>query len=132
MKEQIKLVADHLPYAIGRYLAKLPMQLRLGQFNNQTKVINTKLNSCSIKTVHTTNINKLVDHAINNTVFYKKIYEEICILPASIRTFEDITKLPILTKRDFQVSPLKDRSAPDFALKKAIQAGLQASLWIFT
>lgn len=125
MKEKLKLLADHLPYPIGRCLANLPMELRLKNYGRQKDNINININSSteSIKSQHTNDIIKLIDHAFNNTDFYKTLYKEKNISPVSVRTFEDISKLPILTKHDFQRSPLESRSTQTLALKKSNTGG---------
>lgn len=123
MKEKIKLLVDRLPYSIGRHLANLPMDLRLKNYDTQKNQINKNLSIESTKLKHTSDINKIVEHALNNTPFYRNIYHAKSITSASITTFEDIHKLPILTKQCFQTVPLSERSIQAHALKKSNTGG---------
>jgi phenylacetate-CoA ligase len=42
----------------------------------------------------------LVDHAFNNTVFYRKRFQQAGMAPKDIRDFDDLCHLPPLTKSD--------------------------------
>ncbi|MGC9375986.1 MAG: hypothetical protein ACP5DQ_13240, partial [Bacteroidales bacterium] len=46
-------------------------------------------------------LRELVEHAYNNTVYYKTIFDENGITPADIRTVDDLGKIPVLDREDF-------------------------------
>lgn len=123
MKEAIKLLVDRLPYSVGRRLARLPMDFRLKNYNIQLHSINTKLSTEEFKSNHASHINKILAHAFNNIPFYKDLYNSENINPVSINTFDDISKLPIVTKLSLQSAPLSDRSIQALALKKSNTGG---------
>lgn len=43
-------------------------------------------------------LNGILDYAYNNVPYYKKVFEERGIRPSDIQSFEDLKKLPLLTK----------------------------------
>lgn len=123
MKEAIKLLVDRLPYSVGRHLARLPMDFRLKNYNIQLHNINTKFSTDEFKSNHASHVNKILNHAFNNIPFYKDLYNSENINPAAINTFDDISKLPIVTKLSLQSAPLSDRSVQALALKKSNTGG---------
>ena len=40
----------------------------------------------------------IIDYAYNNVPYYKKVFDEWGILPSDIQSFEDLQKIPLLTK----------------------------------
>ena len=44
------------------------------------------------------NLKKLIHHAYNRTVYYREVFDNLGLTPNDIQTFEDLKKLPILTK----------------------------------
>ncbi|MHA1208495.1 MAG: phenylacetate--CoA ligase family protein [Candidatus Freyarchaeota archaeon] len=47
-------------------------------------------------------------HAYNNSPFYKKLYKEAGLTPEDIKSLDDITKIPLLTKPELQEAQRKD------------------------
>ena len=45
---------------------------------------------------------KLVDYVYHNVEFYRKKMQQVGLMPADIKTIEDITKLPFTTKDDLR------------------------------
>lgn len=43
-------------------------------------------------------LNELVNHAYNNTIYYRELFDSIGLLPSDIKTKEDLKKVPPLTK----------------------------------
>lgn len=46
----------------------------------------------------TNRLKELVQHAYNHTVYYKEVFDSIGLKPEDIQTFDDLKKLPVLTK----------------------------------
>lgn len=44
-------------------------------------------------------LNLLVQHFYNNTIYYKRVFDELGIDPKSVRTIDDLKNLPPLTKK---------------------------------
>src|SRR5690606_33898322 len=55
---------------------------------------------------------KIFTHAYNNIKFYQQLYRKHNIKPEDIRSFEDIKKVPIITKQDLATYDIEDRSYP--------------------
>ncbi len=47
-------------------------------------------------------LSKLIQHAYDTTIYYKKLFDSLGIKPKDIHSFEDYAKLPILTKKIMQ------------------------------
>lgn len=43
-------------------------------------------------------LRELINHAFNNTVYYRELFNELQLSPSEIRTAEDLQKIPVLTK----------------------------------
>lgn len=57
-----------------------------------------------LKKLQLAKLKKLIGHAYENTPFYKKKFAEWGILPFNIREFDDIKKIPFLTKEDVRLN----------------------------
>lgn len=62
------------------------------------------LKSEELKKLQLVKLRKLIDHAYENVPFYKKRFDESGILPSCIREFDDIKKIPFLTKEDVRLN----------------------------
>lgn len=119
MNETIKKIADQIPHPIGRLLGRIPMDFRLGNnYKRFTEIM--KLSSSGLRDLQLEQLNSLVRFSCENIPFYYCLDRD-GILP--IRSFNDFSALPILTKADFQHCPLEDRSARCIALKKSNTGG---------
>lgn len=47
-------------------------------------------------------LHRIVDQAYNHTAYWKRVFDERGLKPSDIRTFEDLKKLPIITKDDIR------------------------------
>lgn len=122
MQEYLKMLAENIPYPIGNILGKVPMRVRLGAqypvFSENIKTTTQKHRSEQLELA-----NNLVSLAHDETSFYKRFFEEHEFHPEPIKSFEDIAKLPVVSKADFQRFSLEDRSISRFALKKGNTGG---------
>ena len=57
-----------------------------------------KWSPLQIKTWQEHELQKFIKHAYNNTIYYKRIFDELELKPEDIQTAEDLKKLPIITK----------------------------------
>ncbi len=48
------------------------------------------------------NLKRIVEHAYETVPFYRKIYQEHGFLPGQLKNLEDVTRLPIIEKKDIQ------------------------------
>jgi len=55
-----------------------------------------------LRAVQWIKIKKLIEHCYENSVFYNKKFKETGIKPGDIRGFEDMNKIPFLTKNDLR------------------------------
>ena len=61
---------------------------------------------------------KLIEHAYNNVPFYKEKFGRAGIKPQDIRSFEDISKIPITTKKEIRETPFRKLIAKNYNIKK--------------
>jgi phenylacetate-CoA ligase len=55
-----------------------------------------------IETLQTKRLRALITHAYRNIPFYHRLFERVGLSPDAIRSLEDLSRLPILTKHDLQ------------------------------
>ncbi len=48
-------------------------------------------------------LQKILDHAYNESKFYRQKYDDARVKPEDIKTLEDLQKLPLLTREDLQI-----------------------------
>ena len=59
----------------------------------------------------------LVDHAYGSVPYYRALFDGAAVDPASIRTPEDLPKIPVSTKKDFQAAGLEATTSSTFRLE---------------
>lgn len=57
-----------------------------------------------LKEIQLVKLKQLINHAYNNSLFYKRRFDEIGILPSDIKGLGDIERLPFLTKEDVRLN----------------------------
>jgi phenylacetate-CoA ligase len=60
-------------------------------------------------------VKRIVDYAVRNIPFYTDLYREKGFDPASLNSFDDISRIPIIRKTDLLEYELRDRSNPGAA-----------------
>ena len=60
-----------------------------------------------IRTWQNQRLRELIDHAYNNTEYYKNLFDHNGLTPSDIEDVHDLPKIPILTKEDIIKSPEK-------------------------
>lgn len=120
MKQALKNIADQIPYPLGRGLAKIPMSMRLGsKFRHFQEMICTPISL--VRNSELEQVNKLILFARNETVFYRDFLSGCGGL--TIKSFDELSKFPIVCKADLQKYLLDERSARQLALKKSNTGG---------
>ncbi len=54
---------------------------------------------------------KLVRHAYKNVPYYKKLFDNYGVDPSTIRTAEDLARIPVSSRTDIQLTPIRERIA---------------------
>ena len=57
-------------------------------------------NDDELKEIQEKKIRKLIKHAYTNVQFYHDLFDSVKIKPSDIKTFRDLKKIPIITKKD--------------------------------
>src|SRR5690606_16385552 len=103
-----------IPIGLGLFLNKIPYSLRPGlgaQYKQQRKNI-YDFSTFSRKKQEDfiyQQFLKIFTHAYNNIKFYQELYRKHNIKPEDIRSFQDIKKVPIITKQDLATYDIEDR-----------------------
>ncbi|MFM2325746.1 MAG: hypothetical protein RL244_2625, partial [Pseudomonadota bacterium] len=110
----VKSKIESLPESLGRPLAYVPFRLRLGrQYANSAAAIRTEDSADSQDRQHRIflRVRSLVEYACEHVEFYAQHYRRHAFSPAKIQSFEDICRIPVVTKADLQSVPLSARCA---------------------
>lgn len=122
MKEAFKKFADQIPYPLGKFLGKTPMSVRLGgHYKTFEKLTTTSW--ATLRESQLEQLNNLVRFANNETEFYRHHFEASGHHPKHIKTLEETSSIPLVSKADFQRYSLEDRSVRRLALKKSNTGG---------
>ena len=117
---RLKHAVERLPEPIGRPLSHVPFTIRLGRRYASTAAAIREAESlpshdqeaCLLRQVQA-----LVRHAFDNVAFYREFYQRHGFTPGDIRVYEDISRIPIVTKADLQSFPLELRCANTRGMK---------------
>lgn len=73
-------------------------------------------------------IKKLLIHAYNNTVFYRRSFDALGIKPDDVKDYSDYEKLPILTKKDLKnsMTELRAHNLPEREFVESTTGGTTA------
>ena len=72
----------------------------------------------SIKKIQEKKLKKLIYHAYQNVLYYQKLFDSLKIKPKDIRKIEDLQILPIISKKQLQDLPLKEKIAKNIDPKQ--------------
>ncbi len=56
-----------------------------------------------IRSFQEARLHEAIDYAYTNSAFYRELFDSCKIIPADIRTIEDLRRLPVTTKQDLQL-----------------------------
>ena len=122
MNENIKLLADRLPYPVGIVLARIPMSWRIGKSYNYF-LDQMKMPLVQMRHVQRNQINEIINFSLKNISFYKLYYKKYGLNVNILSSLNDLEMLPLTTKKDLQNFHLDDRSDKNLALKKTNTGG---------
>lgn len=101
----VKKIYLHIPISFLNFIAPfyhmLPVSLRYGKTYSRTKKYiedNMNLTEMSYKELVDKNFVRLIEYCYNYVPYYRRIMDERNISPKDFHSYEDIEKLPILTK----------------------------------
>ncbi|WP_157890191.1 hypothetical protein [Marinobacterium aestuarii] len=122
MKESLKKIADHIPYPIGKLLGVTPMQFRLGRSYQR---FSNKINGHSSAVIGEQFglLKSLVSFSYKNIEYYRNFYNDHGFSPDRFEIMDDVLKIPVSTKTEYQRYSIEKRSFKDFALKKSNTGG---------
>jgi phenylacetate-CoA ligase len=87
---------------------------------------NLRLDRSDLEKIQQKKIRALIEHSYHNVPFYKRLFDSVGIKPNDIKTTEDLSKIPIITK--FQVQHAgSDIIARNIDLGKCIQHATSGS-----
>jgi phenylacetate-CoA ligase len=91
---------------VGKYISKLSYKYRPGliaSYNNATEdILEFNCSNEKLKKIIFLRMKSLVEHAYYNIPFYKEHYDRHGFDVASLKKFNDISNIPIVTKADFK------------------------------
>lgn len=101
--------------AIQRFCYKLRNDKRYKYYDLLVK--NMALTSKQMVVLQNGLIKKLIEHAYEQTVFYRNAMDNLGLTPDDIKTREDLVKMPVLTKRDILANSEKLKSNDSYGKK---------------
>jgi phenylacetate-CoA ligase len=72
-------------------------------------------------------LKSVLQHAYTHTTFYRRLYRKHGITPEDIRSFEDITKLPIVSKQSLRACSIQERTSRLYNLKTCYEGHTSGS-----
>jgi phenylacetate-CoA ligase len=105
----LKNIAEQLPYGVGRHFAGVSYARRLGSVYSATQQDLQNLQTGWAPAYTYERRRRLLEHAINNTVFYREFYKTRGFAIEDFQCLDDWQKVPVVTKADFQKYSLSDR-----------------------
>lgn len=105
---KIGLLVNKIPYSYIPYIGRIYCK-HISVINNYSKY-----NSVEQKLFIYNKIYALVEYAISHIPFYKEFYSKKGFDISQLNSFEDIVKIPVITKADLQSVPIEYRSCPNF------------------
>lgn len=113
----IKKAIENLPKPFGKLLINIPFGLIVGpkyyyHKSNYLKSIN--ITEQQKKDFIYTNVVKIVKYAIKKIPFYKNFYGDHNFDINQLKCFDDIQKIPLISKTDLQSVNISERSKPNW------------------
>lgn len=110
---KIKTVVENIPEPISNKLVYIPFGWRFGSSYSDAKNHINSFDCLSTSDKKKNIFNKtkwIVEYAINNTEFYRDFYSKNKFSFSELKKFDDIQRIPILTKQDLKDYALEKRS----------------------
>jgi phenylacetate-CoA ligase len=106
IKKTIKKITQFIPSFIGCNIAFIPFNLRLGKSYD---IYRSKAQETASTLTIFHEVKNLVIYAERNIEFYKIFYKNHNFSSTTLQTFDDLNKIPILTKADLQAANFETR-----------------------
>lgn len=102
----IKKLVEHIPASVGSVVSVVPFKYRLGKsyFVHKEEAIKEHGKHLTFNEVK-----ELVGIAQNNIRFYSKLYKKCNFSYTQLKSFDDLKKIPIVTKDDLQQFDFENR-----------------------
>src|SRR5512137_1229821 len=71
-------------------------------------LLNSRRSSAAIRRIQGHKLRAIVDHAYRNVPFYRRLYQSAGIDPKSIRSLDDLSCLPMVSKSALRDQPLSE------------------------
>lgn len=89
---------------------------KLYQYNK-----NLFLGSSELRKIQVEELKKILKHAYNKVSYYKKVFDEAGVKPNNIDSLQDLTKIPITSRKDIQGLSRQELIAKDRDINKCIR-----------
>ena len=136
----LKKIYDKSPPAIkkvsGYLLKSVPPEALYGKSFREWREFLEKSQWWSKKEIQEYQLRKLyetIEYAYKNVPYYKKVFDDRGILPSDIQSFDDLKKLPILTKEIIQnnFDDLVSRAYPRYKMISCNTGGTSGKRFYF-
>ena len=101
MKRRLKEIVEHIPYSIGRWLARIPFAFRLGCEYSRVREECGRI-ECEGITIREGYVierfRKVFEVARQKFSCYRELYEKAGVLDLEVKSFTDIAKIPKIDK----------------------------------
>jgi len=101
MKRWLKEIVEHIPYSLGKWLARIPFAFRLGCEYTQVREECGRI-ECEGITVREgyaiERFRKVFEYARQMFPCYRELYEKAGVLDLEVKSFADIAKIPAIDK----------------------------------
>ncbi len=111
----LKQVLEKVPRPVGRAIARVPYSWRFGRsFREARKECQRCLamQSAQLRPIVATRVSAIARFAASKCQFYKSLYAASRLDMSSLERFEDIARIPIVTKSDLRAVSFDLRSVP--------------------
>lgn len=108
-------LASHLPPAAGIALSRIPYVWRLGTEYSRTQRRRREfanLNHSAQQQWMLDRVREIVGFAASKIPFFRDHYRGCGFDPASLQRFEDLPRIPLVSRADLKAVPLRNRSCP--------------------
>lgn len=111
----LRNAAGRIPQPVGAALARVPYGWRLGREYGRARALaldEAARDDGEVRARTFARVRRIAEFAWNNVPFHRRFWSERGFDIASLRSFDDIDRIPVATKDDLRAEPLAGRSAP--------------------
>lgn len=115
MSVNVKRLVENIPEPIGQFITLIPFSWRLGPKYSKSKMEIYRyqgMNSSDQRRYVFERICNTVNYAYQHNSFYREFYQQRGFTPDQLGEFDDIKKIPVVTKALLRQFPLEERSMP--------------------